>query len=104
MEKVGDSSINSSAETIKQMVEAGIAEINTTKAALQGSIPLSWNKVEFSALNGSLNWLLFFVSKLVGLTVTVFAIMMGAPFWFDVLNKIANLRGAGKKPDDGSSK
>jgi hypothetical protein len=23
---------------------------------------------------------------------------MGAPFWFDILNKIANLRGTGRKP------
>ena len=34
-------------------------------------------------------------SKITGLLVTILAIMMGAPFWFDLLNKISNLRGTG---------
>jgi hypothetical protein len=35
------------------------------------------------------------------------AICLGAPFWFDILNKIANLRGTGPKPvvaDDSGGK
>lgn len=35
--------------------------------------------------------------KIFGLLVTAVAISLGAPFWFDLLNKIINLRGAGKK-------
>jgi len=27
---------------------------------------------------------------------------MGAPFWFDLLNKISNLRGTGTKPQSSS--
>jgi hypothetical protein len=40
------------------------------------------------------NWLI----KIFGLLFTALAISLGAPFWFDVLNKVTNLRGAGKKP------
>jgi hypothetical protein len=40
-------------------------------------------------------WLL----KLAGILCTVFAICLGAPFWFDTLSKFINLRGAGKKPE-----
>jgi hypothetical protein len=29
----------------------------------------------------------------------VFAVSLGAPFWFDVLNKLVNLRADGKKPE-----
>jgi hypothetical protein len=36
--------------------------------------------------------------KTVGLLITAFAISLGAPFWFDLLNKIVNLRIAGEKP------
>ena len=36
--------------------------------------------------------------KLIGMVITVFAILLGAPFWFDVLGKVANIRGAGPKP------
>jgi hypothetical protein len=35
-----------------------------------------------------------------GWILTVLAISMGAPFWFDMLNKIVNVRFAGKSPDE----
>jgi hypothetical protein len=38
--------------------------------------------------------------KIAGWLVTALAVMLGAPFWFDLMNKFVNLRGAGKKPDD----
>jgi hypothetical protein len=36
----------------------------------------------------------------VGWLLTILAISMGAPFWFDMLNKIMNVRFAGKSPDE----
>ena len=38
------------------------------------------------------------LSKIVGLLLTGFALMLGAPFWFDVLNRFINVRSAGKSP------
>lgn len=35
-----------------------------------------------------------------GWILTILAISMGAPFWFDMLNKIMNVRFAGKSPDE----
>lgn len=37
-------------------------------------------------------------SKIAGLFITTMAVSLGAPFWFDILNKIVNLRSVGKKP------
>ena len=37
-----------------------------------------------------------------GWFLTVLALSMGAPFWFDLLNKIMNIRSAGKSPAEGS--
>ena len=37
--------------------------------------------------------------KIAGLLVTAGALSFGAPFWFDLLNKVVNLRAAGKKPE-----
>jgi hypothetical protein len=34
-----------------------------------------------------------------GWLLTGFAITLGAPFWFDVLGKVSNLRAAGRRPD-----
>jgi hypothetical protein len=36
--------------------------------------------------------------KLIGLLLTTFLVSLGAPFWFDMLNKLVNLRAAGKPP------
>jgi hypothetical protein len=37
--------------------------------------------------------------KIPGLLVTTIAVSLGAPFWFDVLQKFANVRNAGKPPE-----
>ncbi len=37
------------------------------------------------------------VRKIIGLFITAFAICLGAPFWFDLLNKFTKIRGTGKK-------
>jgi len=31
--------------------------------------------------------------------VTAFALALGAPFWFDLLGKVSNLRGAGRRDE-----
>lgn len=38
--------------------------------------------------------------KMYGYLITALAISFGAPFWFDLLNKIMQIRGAGKKPEE----
>ena len=42
--------------------------------------------------------------KLLGLLITVGAISQGAPFWFDVLNKVTNLRAGGAPPGTNKGK
>lgn len=37
--------------------------------------------------------------KFLGLLFTALAVSLGAPFWFDMLNKFVNLRGSGKPPE-----
>jgi hypothetical protein len=40
--------------------------------------------------------------RIIGWLLTILAISLGAPFWFDMLNKIVNIRFAGKSPTEGS--
>lgn len=40
----------------------------------------------------------FSLSTLLGWFLMAFAVHLGAPFWFEALNKVVNLRGAGAKP------
>ncbi|HHT9146369.1 MAG TPA: hypothetical protein ACFYD4_11995 [Candidatus Wunengus sp. YC61] len=44
------------------------------------------------------------VYKVIGIVFTALAISQGAPFWFDLLNKFVNLRGAGVKPKEEKEK
>jgi hypothetical protein len=67
--------------------------INVEEAANKlRPLPIGW---DFSAERPSG---LGIVLKVLGLVLTGGALMFGAPFWFDVLSKIMNLRFTGDKP------
>lgn len=40
------------------------------------------------------------ILKLIGLLITIAAVSLGAPFWFDTLSKFVNLRGTGTPPGE----
>jgi hypothetical protein len=40
-----------------------------------------------------------FMVKLLGVILTTFALQLGSNYWFDLMNKVVNLRAAGKKPN-----
>ena len=44
------------------------------------------------------------VDHMLGWLITILAISLGAPFWFDILNKFVNLRSAGRATDEPRSK
>ncbi|HVV56408.1 MAG TPA: hypothetical protein VHC47_13830, partial [Mucilaginibacter sp.] len=56
-----------------------------------------WNKIWYVI------WVKESWKKLPGFLITALAISLGAPFWFDLLNKFVNLRASGKKPEDSGS-
>lgn len=39
-------------------------------------------------------------SKVIGLLISIFAVSLGAPFWFDLLSRFMQVRSSGKKPED----
>lgn len=41
---------------------------------------------------------------LIGWILTALAVSLGAPFWFDLLNKLVSIRQAGSKPEDSKDK
>ena len=55
-------------------------------------LPIGWAKDRVPP--NPLGWL----SKIIGLLFTAIAISLGAPFWFDTLNRIMKLRGTGPAP------
>jgi len=67
-----------------------LEELEKTNLDALKSFPIGWTKEGFNNLNWS--------QAIIGWLITVAAISLGAPFWFDLLGKVANLRGAGNKP------
>jgi hypothetical protein len=89
-------------KTWQDTVNARIQAVNKAKAALSDVIPLGWSQGEFSGYAKSIcaknQPKSPVIMKLLGLLLTTLAVMLGAPFWFDLLNKITNIRGTGAKP------
>lgn len=64
-------------------------EINQAKSPLG----LGWHPEELQNMTPS-DW----VIKVLGWIVTALAVSLGAPFWFDLLKKIVNIRSSGNQP------
>lgn len=66
---------------------------------MTSEMPIKWTKSEFKGLNDGADWFWFMLAKLIGLFATTLAVSLGAPFWFDLLQKVApGLRMSGKPP------
>jgi hypothetical protein len=78
---------NSEAETtnIKQAV---------LREAQAIELPLGWTVVPWSQPFDAVA----VTMKVIGLLISIFAVSLGAPFWFDTLSKVTNIRGAGTPP------
>jgi hypothetical protein len=75
-----------------------LSDINTAVGNLQTSnLPLFWWTASgaWQSLPASV---VAWVLKILGLAITTLAVSLGAPFWFDVLNKFMNFRGTGDPP------
>ena len=65
----------------------------------QLKLPVGWTQTRWQVATSSGAAVIL---KLVGLLLTAAAASLGAPFWFDALNKVGSLRNVGKKPESSS--
>jgi hypothetical protein len=81
------------------------AAIAATAQAQPASLPQLMNTIgQFNLGWGKLpqdvgGWL----QKIIGLAITTLAVSLGAPFWFDVLKNLANMRNTGPAPQPAES-
>jgi hypothetical protein len=66
-------------------------------------LPVGWPMGDWPGRSGPVSrvwgsWIWFGIAKFGGWLATGLALSLGAPFWFDLLSKFVNLRGAGVKP------
>ncbi|WP_033067319.1 hypothetical protein [Thalassospira australica] len=77
-----------------------VTELESANLDALKSFPIGWKQPSFSA-----NVAAFFTGtewfkSIIGWLITIAAISLGAPFWFDLLGKVANLKGTGGKAAD----
>ena len=85
---------NSSTDQISQSMHS----LSSIEAGLR-PFPIGWSK---APTRPDLNWSTggwTILQKIVGFLLTGLALSLGAPFWFDLLNKFVNLRVTGTKPE-----
>lgn len=68
------------------------AEVGPGHRGLRTVIGACWHNARGMAAG---DWLV----KVLGWLVTGVAVSLGAPFWYDLLNRVVDLRGAGKRPE-----
>ncbi len=100
-------------EPLPAMGQRGTAESPPLPTILSGSpenafrpyqdlqnlgLPLGWSVKNDGALRNVPKDAQGWIFKVIGLLITVFAISLGAPFWFDLLNKIVSIRASGRSP------
>ncbi len=99
-EQPGDPTADASGEGENQATEAApdsvvtaaLLEMRRLSANLrEATLPFGWSRDVLPDRVGA--WIV----KILGLLITGVATALGAPFWFDVLNKIVNVRGAGRR-------
>lgn len=67
--------------------------LNNEIAEIRRPLGLGWEGVDIRALS-----IYDLITKLLGFVLTALAISMGAPFWFDLLKKLVNIRNSGARP------
>jgi hypothetical protein len=73
-------------------------DVQVDRAVRQLDLPLGW-ELSFGERPTQLpNDVLAWIGKLIGLALTIGALMLGAPFWFDLLSKVTRVRGTGAPP------
>ena len=55
-------------------------------------LPIGWNGMALRV--DPVTW----IERIIGWLITGLAVSLGAPFWFDLLNKFMSIRGTGDKP------
>jgi hypothetical protein len=88
-------------ESVKSQLNEDVKKTNTIIAAGWGDY--GGKKTDFGRIDYVLSSSFGSLRKILGFLILAFAVSLGSPFWFDLLNKLVKLRGSGKKEDNGGN-
>jgi hypothetical protein len=85
-----DATSDDALKQAKRQTEAALNNVREAEMALQSAgLPMGWKEWPSPT-----QW----PTKIVGLLVSIFAVSLGAPFWFDVLQRVMRVRQSGVSP------
>lgn len=85
-QQAAEQDFRTSLEDLKMLINTEIAEVRRP-------LGLGWDGVKIRNLTTY-----EVITKILGFILTALAISMGAPFWFDLLKKLVNIRSSGARP------
>lgn len=100
-------------EDLKQIKTVMAGKDSLMSVVQQASLPIGWqmigeeqDKIDKAKAAGlpSSGSIAYWLKKLLGWLMTTLAISLGAPFWYDMLNKVANIRSVIKAGGNNNSK
>jgi hypothetical protein len=78
--------------------EGRLTDLDLETEVRKLDLPLGWELTFGDAPTQLPDDVLSWLAKLLGLALTIGAMMLGAPFWFDLLSKIVRVRSTGAPP------
>jgi len=93
-----DESLSPQKDNTAQAVTAAEQAKKLLTQAQSKGLPFGWTGDLFEKWMSPWPNLLKICLQLAGWLLTALGVSLGAPFWFDLLNKLASLRGGGPKP------
>ena len=88
-------------ETVEALEDDTVGNAIDIRAAVDSvealNLSIGWNEETIPARDDLGGWF----NHVMGWILTIVAVSMGTPFWFDILNRLTSLRLTGKKPDSG---
>jgi len=98
-QRTSEKSVNMSDADVKKANDdynAGMTklhdQLNKDQDDISRLMALGWDEESYCDFSSSQK-----ASKILGLVITAFAISLGAPFWFDLMNQLVSMRGSGVK-------
>jgi hypothetical protein len=99
---------SSDPKTVDEAIASGEQAFAAINAMAQDGLPVGWATGHFlDVQDGHGNWEAIWVAppsiwyrQVLGWFITAVAALFGAPFWFDALQSIVRLKGAGPSPEE----
>ncbi len=96
IEKLENNDTSETSDILPEIIQSDLKEIIKYNEQLTSyDLPIGWKSGEIENME---LFSLAMLSKILGWIMTAFAVSLGAPFWFDLLNKLVNLRRSGNAP------